>query len=42
MEEAGRNLDLPPAGGCNGVGGVAGGGDLRLLLLEHSGAIYCD
>ena len=31
MEGAGQRLDLPPYGGCDGGGGVAGVGDLRLL-----------
>ena len=41
-EGAGWSLVLPPSGGCNGGGGFAGGGDLRLPLSEHSCAIYCD
>ena len=35
-------MGLPPYGGCNGGGGVAGVGDLRLPSLEHSSAIYCN
>ena len=42
VEGARRRLGLPPAGGGYGGGGFAGGVDLRLLLTEHSRAIYCD
>ena len=38
----GRKLGLLPAEGCNGRGGVAGGGDLRLPSPEHSRTVYCD
>ena len=31
MEGTVRRLGLPPSGGCDGVGGVTGGGYLRLL-----------
>ena len=34
-------MGLPLSGGCNGGGGVTGGGDLRLSSSEHGGAIYC-
>ena len=42
VEGAGRRLGLPPYGGCDGGGGVAGVGDLRLPSPEHSSAIYCN
>ena len=42
LEGEGRRLGLPPYGGCDGGGGVAGVGDLRLLSPEHSSAIYCN
>ena len=42
MKGAGRRLDLPPSGGCDGVGRFSGGRDLRLLPPENSGVIYCD
>ena len=42
MEGAVRRLGLPPYGGCEGGGGVAGVGDLRLPSPEHSRAIYCN
>ena len=42
VEGAGKRLGLPPYGGCDGGGGVAGVGDLRLLSPEHSSAIYCN
>ena len=42
MEEVGQRLGLTPYGGCDGVGRVAGVGDLRLSSPEHSSAIYCN
>ena len=41
-EGTGQRLGLPPYLGCNGRGGVTGGGDLRLLPPEHRIAIYCE
>ena len=41
-EGMGRRMVLPPAGGCDGRGGFAGHGDLRLPPPEHSRAVYCD
>ena len=41
-EGAVQRLGLPPSGGGNGVGGLAGGGDIRLLPTEQISAIYCD
>ena len=41
-EGTGRRLSLPPAGGCDGGVGLAGGGDLRLLPPEHNHTVYCD
>ena len=35
-------MGLPPYGGCDDRGGVSGGGELRLPLSEHCGAIYCE
>ena len=42
VEGAGRILVLPPAGGCDGGGRFAGGGDLHLPPPEHSCKIYLD
>ena len=42
VEGAGQSLVLPPCGGCNGGGGVAGFGDLRLPSPEQSSATYCN
>ena len=42
VEGAGRSLVLPPAGGCDGAGVCAGGGDLHLPPPEHSCTIYLD
>ena len=36
------SLGLPTSGSCHGGSGVAGDGDSRLRLPEHSSAIYCD
>ena len=33
-------MEVSPAGGGNGVGRVTGGGDLRLLPVEHSHAVH--
>ena len=41
-EGKGMRLGLPIDGECNGGGGFAGGGYLRLPPPEHSSAIYCD
>ena len=41
-EGTGRKMGLPPNGGCDGRGGLIGGGDLRLLPPEHSRKVYCD
>ena len=35
-------LVITTSGGCDGVIGVEGDGDLRLRLPEHSSAIYCN
>ena len=42
VEGAVQRLGLPPYGGCNVGGRVAGVGDLCLLSPEHSSAIYCN
>ena len=41
-EGARQRLSLPLAGGYDGGGGFAQGGDLRLLPPEHSSEIYFD
>ena len=41
-EGTGQSLGFPPSRGCDGGGGVIGGGDLRLSPPEHRGEIYCD
>ena len=38
----GRSVDIPPAGGHDGEGRTAGGGDLRLPPPEHSHKVSCD
>ena len=37
-----RRLVLYTSGGCDGVSGVTGDGDLRLRPPENSSAIYCN
>ena len=41
-EWARQRMVLPPAAGCDGRGGFAGGVDLSLPPSEHSSTIYCD
>ena len=40
-ERTGWWMGVSPAGGCDGGGGVTGGGDLRLPPLEHSHTVHC-
>ena len=35
-------MDIPPSGGRDGRGRTEVGGDLRLLLPEHSLKVHCD
>ena len=35
-------MDIPPTGGRDGRGVIAGGGDLLLPPPEHSGTVYCN
>ena len=37
-----RRVGLPPAGGCNGIGGLAGGGYLCFPPPKHSRKVYCN
>ena len=40
LERTGRWMVVSPAGGSDGGGRIIGGGDLRLLLLEHSHTVH--
>ena len=42
MKRTGRMMGLPPSGGCDGRGGLAGDGELHLPTPEHSCKVYCD
>ena len=41
-ERMGRRVGLTTTEGCNGIGRLTGGGDLRLLPPEKSHTVYCD
>ena len=41
-ERTGQWMDVSPTGGSDGGGGIIGGGDLRLLMTEHSCTVHCD
>ena len=40
LDREGWNVDIPPAGGCNGGSGTAGSGNLRLLPPLHLCAVH--
>ena len=35
-------MDIPPTGGRDGRGVIAGGGDLLIPPPEHIGTVYCN
>ena len=40
LARKGWRMGLPPSGGCDFGGGIAGGGDLHLPPPEHSHTVY--